>query len=298
VIEDLDILVRDFRERMSAAVRDYLTVDDAGGADEKLESVIYGRFLDVQSRKAFFDAFKHLEVLWEILSPSPELRDHIANYQRLTKLYAAVRQAYAEKVGFIADLAYKTRRLIEGQAEQQQLSRISRVVTFDAATIESLKRDSGSDEGKVFNLVRGLHRAIGDEPEVAPILLPLKERAERILKDLEDRKTSGLAAMDLLAAMAAEKDAAMTTADASGLSRRAFAVAWKLREDKALQDAGISADDLARETDTLLVRFPNAAVNVDEKRRLRAALYRPLLKVAASDRARIVDGVIDTLFPE
>ena len=45
-------------------------------------------------------------------------------------------------------------------------------------------------------------------------------------------------------------------------------------------------------------RLGKAAVNIDEKRHLRAALYRPLLKVPAVDRARIVDGVIDTLFPE
>lgn len=298
VIEDLDVLLQDFRQRMATAERDYLTVADSGGADEKLESVVYGRFLDVHARKAFVDAFKHLEVLWEILSPSPALRDHIANYQRLTTLYAAVRQAYAEKTGFIADLAYKTRRLIEGNAEQHELGRLSRAVTFDAATIEHLRKDSGTDEGKVFNLVRGLHKAVDDEPDVAPILLPLKERAERILKDLEDRKTTGLAAMDLLAALAAEKDAAMKSADASGLSRRAFAVAWKFRDDNALKDAGLSADDLAREADSLLARFPNAAVNIDEKRHLRAALYRPLLKVPAADRARIVDGVVDTLFPE
>jgi type I restriction enzyme R subunit len=298
VIEGLDVLVADFRARMAAAERDYLTVDDAGGADEKLESVVYGRFLDVQARKAFFEAFKQLEVLWEILSPSPELRDHIASYQRLTKLYAAVRQAYAERVGFIADLAYKTRRLIEGQAEQQELGLINRAVTFDAETIERLRRDPGADEGKVFNLVRGLHQAIDDGPEVAPILLPLKERAERILKDLEDRRISGVAAMDQLAGLAAEKDAAMESADTSGLSRRAFAVAWKFREDSALQSAGITADELAREADTLLARFPTAAVNIDEKRRLRAALYRPLLGAPAADRARIVDGVIDTLFAE
>jgi type I restriction enzyme, R subunit len=36
----------------------------------------------------------------------------------------------------------------------------------------------------------------------------LKDRAERILKDLESRKTTGLAAMDLLAALATEREAA------------------------------------------------------------------------------------------
>jgi hypothetical protein len=62
--------------------------------------------------------------------------------------------------------------------------------------------------GKVFNLVRGLQKEIDDDPNIAPILKPLKDRAERILKDLESRKTTGLAAMDLLAALATERDAA------------------------------------------------------------------------------------------
>ena len=39
------------------------------------------------------------------------------------------------------------------------------------------------------------------------MLLPLKERAERILKDLEERKTTGLEAIDRLAVIAQEKEA-------------------------------------------------------------------------------------------
>ena len=58
--------------------------------------MVYGRFLDPEPRKAFFEAYKEIEALWEILSPSPELRDHIATFKRLAQLYAAVRNAYAE----------------------------------------------------------------------------------------------------------------------------------------------------------------------------------------------------------
>ena len=41
------------------------------------------------------------------------LRDHIVTFKRLAQLYAAVRNAYAEKIGFVADLAYKTRGLLK-----------------------------------------------------------------------------------------------------------------------------------------------------------------------------------------
>jgi type I restriction enzyme R subunit len=88
--------------------------------------VVYGRFLDPEPRKAFFEAYKDIENLWEILSPSPELRDHIVTFKRLAQLYAAVRNAYAEKVGFVADLAYKTKRLVEQSATQDGLGRLTK----------------------------------------------------------------------------------------------------------------------------------------------------------------------------
>ena len=295
VIEDLDVLLQDFLQRIAQAHKDYLETEAGGTPDERLEKLVFGRFLDPQARKVFFEQYKEIEALWEILSPSPELRDYISTYKRLSLLYAAVRNAYAPKVGFVADLAYKTRRLVEESAEQQGLGRFTKSVTFDVATLASLRAGKGSDEGKVFNLVRGLQKEIDDKPAAAPVLQPLKDRAERILKDLEERKTTGLAAMDLLAALAAEKDAAMKAAQESDLSPRAFGVYWTLRENAAIKAAGLDAMTLARECEALLESFPNAAVNADERRRLRSALYTPMLKLAQTERARVVDLTITLL---
>jgi type I restriction enzyme R subunit len=160
-------------------------------------------------------------------------------------------------------------------------------------TLEALRSEKGSDEGKVFNLVRGLQKEIDDDPNAAAVLQPLKDRAERILKDLEDRKTTGLAAMDLLAALAAEKDAAAKAAKETGLSPRAFGVFWALKDDAALKSAGIAPLDLAKETEKLMARFPNARVNADEQRQLRAALYRPLLPLGREERTNIVDLIAE-----
>lgn len=298
VIEDLDVLLQDFLQRIAQAKQEYLDAHVDGAPDERLEKLVFGRFLEPQARKTFFEQYKEIEALWEILSPSPELRDHIASYKQLSQLYAAVRNAYAEKVGFIADLAYKTRRLIEESAEQQGLGRLTKSVTFDVATLQSLRSDKGSDEGKVFNLVRGLQQEIDADPNAAPVLQPLKDRAERILKDLEDRKTTGLAAMDQLAALAAEKEAAMKAARDSGLSARAFGVFWVLREDAAVKSARLDAMALANDIEELLGRFPNAQVNPDEQRRLRAAIYKPLLGLPPEERARAVDLVLKLLLAE
>jgi type I restriction enzyme, R subunit len=243
----------------------------------------------------FFEDYKHLESLWEILSPSPELREHIVTFKRLAQLYAAVRNAYADKVGFIADLAYKTRRLVEESATQDGLGLVTKSVTFDVKTLESLKLDKGSDEGKVFNLVRGLQQEIDEDPNAAAVLQPLKDRAERILRDLEGRRTTGLAAMDLLAALAVERDAAMAAARDSGLSPKGFAVFWALRGETSLVPLGIDSIDIAREAEALATRFPNAALNTDEQRRLRANLYKPLLSLPSEERTRLVEMIVTKL---
>ncbi|MGT2439938.1 type I restriction endonuclease subunit R [Bradyrhizobium betae] len=295
VIEDLDLLLKDFLDKIAKAEQDYLNIGEAGSPDERLEKIVYGRFLDPEPRKAFFEAYKEIENLWEILSPSAELRDHIATYKQLARLYAIVRNAYADKVDFVADLAYKTKRLVEQGATQDGLGRLTKSVTFDIKTLEALRSEKGPDEGKVFNLVRGLQKEIDDDASTAPVLQPLKDRAERILKDMENRKTTGLAAMDLLAALAAEKDAAAKAARETGLPPKAFGVYWALKDSEPLRAARIEPLNLAKEVEKLMSRFPNARVNSDEQRQLRAALYRPLLALGREERARIVELIVEAI---
>ncbi|MDR1776676.1 MAG: HsdR family type I site-specific deoxyribonuclease [Desulfovibrio sp.] len=292
VIEDLDGLLHDFQDKMKKIVADCLEDDQGGDSDERLERIVYKRLLPVEARKTFYEAYKDIEALWEILSPSPELRDYIDDYKKLSALYATVRNAYAERVGFVADLAHKTKRLIQENAEQQGLGRLTKSVTFDVKTLEALRKEKGSDEGKVFNLVRGLQKEIDDDAQTAAVLMSLKEKAERILKNLEDRKTTGLAAMDQLAALAAEKEAAQKAATANGLSPRAFAVSWEFREDKALAGSGLAGLELAKAVDELLKSFPHLDVNPDEKRTFRSRLYTPLIRLPAEERARVVDVVM------
>ena len=147
----------------------------------------------------------------------------------------------------------------------------------------------------MFNLVRGLQAQEEREPELESVLRPIKERAEHVLQDLEERTTTGLAALNFLEALASEKDAAISAARDSALPPRAFGVYWTLKDDRALDAAGVSAMAFAEEAQVLVDRFPNAAVSADEQRRLRASLYRPLLRVEGGERSRIVDHTLAVL---
>ena len=84
----------------------------------------------------------------------------------------------------------------------------------------------------------------------------------------------------------------------NALPLRAFSMFWVLRDDAALKESGISPMDLGKEAEALLGRFPNAVVNADEQRRLRAGLDRPLLALQKDERSRVVDVVVATLIAE
>ena len=49
-------------------------------------------------------------------------------------------------------------------------------------------------------------------------------------------------------------------ASATGLTPKAFAVFWTLRDSKVLKGGGIDPIELAKEIEKLLARFPNAKV--------------------------------------
>ena len=310
-IEDLDLLVRDFLSRIAEAKAEYLDgpIDRTArpgqlaeasaqyvvGDDMRLEQVVFGRFLSPDARKGFYSAYREIEALWEILSPSAELRDYVDTFKQLVRLYAAVRNVYSSHPDFVAELAHKTQRLVEESAAVYGLGNLTKAVTFDLRTLTALRKESGPDEAKVFNLVRGLQTEVESEPELESLLRPFKERAESVLKGLEERTTTGLAAIDLLEALAKEKDAAVAAARDSTLPPRAFGVYWTLKDDVALQAAGVGALELAEEAQALVDRFPNAAVNADEQRRLRTSLYNPLLRVESDERGRIVDQTLAIL---
>ena len=187
------------------------------------------------------------------------------------------------------DLANKTREMVQDSLTQEGLGDLLKTVTFDVRTLEALRREPGSNEAKVFNLIRGLKAEMDANPDLAPVLQSLKERAEQVIEALENHKTASLAALDRLAELAKEKEEAIEAARNSDLTARAFGLYWTLRNDEALKVAGVEAISLAQEAEALSDRFPNAALNADEQRRLRAALYHPLLALEGAERLRIVE---------
>lgn len=294
-LDDLDLLMDDVHRKVNAAASEYLEADTAQTPDAQLEAAVFGRFIDPAQRETFYTAYKDIEALWEILSPDPNLRDQIQIYKDLSKLYAAVRANYSDSGSFLGDLEHKTRKLIEDTATQEELGRFSRVVDFNVDTLAQLRDEAGPDEGKVFNLLRGLKKEMEENPAGAVVLQGIKERADRVMQSLEDRKVTGVAALVELEALAQEKAEARKKAKESGLSDLGFAIYWVIAQDHATKPAGFDGMAASREIVAVLSKFPSWRDNPDERRHLRAGFYKPLLSLPKDDRANVIERIMQVL---
>lgn len=280
VIEDLDLLFARFKELMHSPGEAYLAAAGTkGGNDEKLERLLYETFLEKEKRQEFVEFFQEVETLYEILSPDPELRDYIEDYNRLADLYVMLRNAYGKKTTFLGEIAHKTEKLVRENAEMHGLTEITKTVEFDEAALDALKKKKGSNNGKVINLIKSLTKSASDRGAKEPYLISIAERAESVLADLEDRQVSTTDALSRIEALMEEKLKAEKARKESGLDPDTFEIFWLLQQEN-VKDAML----LAKEINAVYSRFPNFASNADEQRQLKAEIYKSLLRVVSGKR--------------
>ena len=276
VIEDLDLLLRDFRGRLAEAESRYLA-PMAGSKDKQLEHLLYDVLLDPEARQTFMDQYRHIEELYEILSPSPELRAHMDSYRKLADLYLMVRNAYASPTRFYGDVARKTEALVRSSVGYGSIA-AGRTVEFDVKTLESM-RDADGDNATTINLVRAVEREAQEKGAEQPVLLDIARRARAIVEALEQRTISTKQAMQEIAALVEERKAAAIERERSGLDSVTFSIYWLLR-NQGLKHARPVAGEIA----SAAKRFPNYRENAEELRQLKAEIYRSLMREISGTR--------------
>lgn len=280
VIEDLDLLLARFIAMMTTPGQSYLRLlERPGPRDEVFEQIVYRDFVDKDRRNQFAEYFKELEGLYEILSPSAELRDYMDDYNRLAELYASLRNAYGPRGSLGLDLAHKTARLVREQATVGGPYSLTKSVDFSEAALKALQDAHKPDAKNVVNITRAFINEAAENANAQPYLISIADRAEQILEALEDRQLSTEQAQSEIARIVAERERAMQIREEHGLDDNSFAIYWALKDSVASD-----AVPLAKQSSELRNRYPNAASNSDEYRQLKAEMYKLVLRFVARDR--------------
>src|SRR6185312_9873874 len=220
VIEDLDLLLAEFRRLLAEAQARYLAPLE-GGKDKQLETLLYDVFLAPEVRQEFNDSYRQIESLYEILSPSPELREHIETFQQLVDLYLMVRNAYSSPTRFYEDVARKTEQMVRDMASSDGVVTTGKVIEFDLKTLQAL-RTEGDDNATVINLVRAIETEAEENAEQQPVLLDIAQRAAAILDALEQRTIHTQQAIEQLSLLVDEREQADAEREKLGLDPATF----------------------------------------------------------------------------
>jgi type I restriction enzyme, R subunit len=136
------------------------------------------------------------------------------------------------------------------------------------------------------NLARSVARAVKQEEDRQPHLIPIGERAAHILELFEDRQLDTIQALRQLEQAIQEFNDARREMNERGFDIETFSVYWVLRRGGLDEHVGAS---VAPDIQDAFGRFPNFRQNAEERRELTADLYKLLLPhLKKAGRARQV----------
>lgn len=292
VIRDLDLLKQLFAGMMGKPAAGYLALLEGKMDDKKIENAIEC-FRDKEKRAEFFKFFRELESLYEIISPDAFLRPYVEDYLLLSQLFHILRNAFAPPVFFDREFLNKTEALVRKRVAVAGLDEALPLYKIDADLLEKLKKKHKSTTVRVINLIKTIQKTVEDDKAGEPFLIDIGERAERIREMFESRQEGTKEALAELEALIREINEARSTQADKKMDIRSFTIFWILKE------AGLSKhDELSRELSAEFDSHPNWHCNAEEKRQLKPALYKRLIKTSLKDKVIDVVGRLFNVMDE
>jgi type I restriction enzyme R subunit len=159
VVTGIDILKEQF-ERMMAVVREtYLPITAAQSGDKAIEAAL-DHFRDKEARDQFYQFYRELEEVYEILSPDAFLRPFVEDYQGFASLYRVVRSGYERSIPVDRSFLRKTARLVQQHSRISGIEPPSETYKLTSETLEILAAEDKPDTVKVFNLLKALEALV------------------------------------------------------------------------------------------------------------------------------------------
>ncbi|OIP35035.1 MAG: deoxyribonuclease HsdR [Deltaproteobacteria bacterium CG12_big_fil_rev_8_21_14_0_65_43_10] len=286
VIKNLDVLKAQFFVFMTGEAQKYLALTHGRIDDRAIEAAI-DVFVDQEKRELFYKFFKELEMLYEILSPSPDLRNYVDDFGKLSVLYQIVRNAFRKKTVLYGDITRKTELLVREKVVTYGIKTTMPVVKIDEKTLEAIRKSGSSDKSKIINLINSIGKTVNDEEDENPYLRTIGDRAEQIQEAFDERQISTKEALKKIEELIQEIVEARRQQKETGFDIDTFTIFWVLKQEKTN-----NPEKLAPAVNSVFERFPDFRDNPAELRELKAELYKLVLPTFGKER---MVGIVEKL---
>jgi type I restriction enzyme R subunit len=247
-------------------------------------------FADKEKRKQFFDFYKELQRLYEIISPDQFLHKYIENYKALSSLYLVIKNAFSLKPQISYDFMEKTELLVRDNVETY-MKDLNKDVMLNEDVINSIKKSKDKSSAKVINLIIQIINVSSDIEK--PHLISIKERAEYILEQYENKQiTTEEVIKEIEKLYESYKDEEKEYKE-KNMDKETFRVYWMLK-NQGLRNA----ENKAREIKTKIQQYPEYRENKESYRKLKSELYSVLSDLIELDKegkldlSKLIDNIL------
>lgn len=279
VIKNIDVLKLSFEKMMKDKAKPYLELTKGKFDDKAVERTIE-HFSNKNKREDFYNFFKQLEMLYEIISPDKFLRDYIDDYLKLSYLYSIIRNAFSKRIILDKELMKKTSELVRGHVTSKEITSTVKIYEINDKTLKALKEDDKPENVKVINLRKSILKFIDENQDEQPYLIPIGEKAQAVIEFYDDRRITTLDALRKLEEIINEINHAKKEQAEKDFDVNTFTIYWLFKK------SGIEKPDvIATKINEVFEKYPNWKINGEEARSLATQLYKVILKETNKEKA-------------
>ncbi len=269
VLQNIDKIKDRFKEMMQGDAQKYLPLTDE--TDDKAIERAIEYFADKDDRETFFTFFKQLQNLYNIISPDPFLHPFLQDYKALASLYRLIHNKYSDNIPVDKELVTKTQELLQTETEGNLLDATDDVYELNETSLMELSQSDVPDTVKVLNLRKVLRRTVANESEAKPFLIPIGERTEAVIENLDNRQLDTKDALTEFMKFAIEISRAEREQNDTELGDNAYAIFTVLRNVKD----NITPEQ-AQSVNQIFEKYPDHQWDDHQAKTLRSMLYKTL----------------------
>ncbi|MEH1856773.1 MAG: HsdR family type I site-specific deoxyribonuclease [Nostoc sp.] len=274
IIQNVDVIKNLLQTMMENTAPEYLPL--AKGWDDKAKERAAAYFADKDLREKFFKFVRQLQSIYEILSPDPDLRPFMENYQAIARLYGTIRAAYNTSPYIDIELTAKTKELVRRNVTIGELEMPGTIHELNAQQLEQFRQNSTTDTVKVLNLSKALLKAVHEQSQRSPFLISIGERAEIVRASFENRQIDAQEALAKLDEIANECIEAESQRQRLKVDENTFAIYTVIK-----QAGGLDINQ-AETINVIYSNFPDYWWDARQEIDLRTELYATIYPITSS----------------
>jgi len=285
VVSDIKELKKRFIELMSIARDDYLSLLNSKSPDKRVE-IVLEHFRDEERRHKYYQFFKEVSNIYDILSPDAFLRPYIDDFDTLARMFSILREVYEPGLLISRDFSKKVAGLVREHTQSGKIKANLVLYKIDEDLLRKIEGSNITDTEKVLNLWKSIGNLVKEEAQKAPYLISIGERAELIAELYRKRQKTTQEALKELKELVEEINRARKEQAESNMPVDVFTMFWILKTE------GIDKpEEKANQMSEVLSKYPHYKKSVRHEREVKQELAGILLKSGIKDSTSVTNIV-------